>query len=372
MAGSNAYAGAVGALLLSCVLGAQAQAPGAPPGAAVAPGAPPMTGPPPGFPGGPPPGVPGGPPPGVPGGPPDAQAWAGAHFVTLGTGGGPRVQVRRSQPANAVVVNGDVYLFDAGDGVLRQLAAAGLSIPRVRAVFLSHHHFDHVAGVGPLLVNRWLLHSTEPLPVYGPPGTVQMLGGMAAAWRPTELAPITIGGPPKPPIVATIAARDFAAELQSPAVVYEDAAVKVTAVLNDHFHFPPGSPESASRSYAFRIDTKTRSFVYTGDTGPSARVTALARGADVLVSEVIDLPAIERNLRRIPGAPVEAALAHLRLDHLTPEQVGEMAAAAGVGQVVLTHFVPGDDRETDDAGYTRGIERHYRGPVRTARDLDRF
>jgi ribonuclease BN (tRNA processing enzyme) len=364
--------GAVALLAATFVVLATAAAPAAAQGAAPPSSANPA-GPPPGALGaGPPPA--GMPPAGFGGGPRGAGGpqLAGTFFYTLGTGGGPRVQVRRAQPANAVVVDGDVYLFDTGDGVLRQLAAAGLSVSRIRAVFVSHHHFDHVAGLAPLLVNRWLLHSTAPLPVYGPPGTVAMLAGMAAASRPIELVPITIGGPPKPPIAATIAARDLPGDVTEPRVVYEDAAVRVSVVLNDHFHFPAGSPEAESRSYAFRIDTKTRSFAYTGDTGPSERVVALARGVDVLVSEVIDLPSMEAGLRRMPGVPVEAALAHLSRDHLTPEQVGELAAAAGARRLVLTHFVPGDDREADDSAYLRGINRHFEGPVNAARDLERW
>jgi hypothetical protein len=66
-----------------------------------------------------------------------------AAFLTLGTGGGPLTRIERSEPANAVVVDGDVYLFDVGDGAQRQLAAAKLPLQRVRAVFLSHHHVDH-------------------------------------------------------------------------------------------------------------------------------------------------------------------------------------------------------------------------------------
>jgi ribonuclease BN (tRNA processing enzyme) len=80
----------------------------------------------------------------------------GAQFITLGTGGGPVIRVKRSEPANAVVVNGSVYLFDVGDGVQRQLAAAGLPLTSVKAVFISHHHMDHNAGLGPLVMSRWL------------------------------------------------------------------------------------------------------------------------------------------------------------------------------------------------------------------------
>src|SRR5690606_29443332 len=71
-----------------------------------------------------------------------ARPTDGPHLITLGTGGGPVIQTRRSRPANAVVVNGAVYLFDVGAGTLAQLAKADLAPGKVKAVFLSHHHVD--------------------------------------------------------------------------------------------------------------------------------------------------------------------------------------------------------------------------------------
>jgi ribonuclease BN (tRNA processing enzyme) len=305
-----------------------------------------------------------------------AQA-ADATWVTLGTGGGPKVQAKRAQPANALVVGEAVYLFDVGHGVLRQLAAAGLDIARVRAIFLSHHHLDHSAGLGPLLANRWLLGppGQPALAVYGPPGTKAMVASLAAAYRPIELAPITIGGPPKPPFPTSVAASDMPADLSTSAQVFADRCVLVSAVGNDHYHFPAGSPEAAAaRSYAYRVDLCAEagqgSVVYTGDTGPSARVAVLAKDADLLISEFIDLPAMRRIMANVPGAPVAAAMAHLAEDHMEPPAVGALATSAGVGQLVLTHFVPGVDSETDFSGYTKGLV--FNGPVSLARDLDSF
>ena len=114
----------------------------------------------------------------------------GAQFVTLGTGGGPVIRVKRSEPANAVVVNGSVYLFDVGDGVQRQLAAAGLPLASVKAVFISHHHMDHNAGLGPLMMSRWLFDPLPALPVIGPPGTRAMTAGIAVANIATVNAPV--------------------------------------------------------------------------------------------------------------------------------------------------------------------------------------
>lgn len=297
------------------------------------------------------------------------------QVVTLGTGGGPSLRVERAQTSNAVVVGQDVYLVDTADGVLRQLRAAKIQIERIKAIFITHHHFDHNAGLGPLLAHRWLVGNHSALPVLGPPLTSQMVKYLTRAYRAVELAPITIGGPQSPPIASTVNVREFPANPIEPVVVYRDENVTVSTVLNDHYHFTAGSEaQKASRSYAFRFEAPGRTVVFTGDTGPSARVEKLARNADVLVSEVIDLPRIEASLRGSPrdGFPIDELIEHLRQDHLSPTQVGELAARASVKMIVLSHIVPGWDGETDLSGYTRGIDTHFNGPVRLAKDLDRY
>lgn len=297
----------------------------------------------------------------------------GVTFVTLGTGGGPRVQVKRSQPANALVVDGAVYLFDVGDGTLRQLAAAKLPVQSVKAVFLSHLHIDHVGGLASFIANRWVMAARAPIPVIGPPGTDPMVRGMVGAFAPTERAPL--GMPADPPLAATVRPRDLAASMDTPTTIFDDGVVKVTAVTNSHYNVPPGDPSANERSYSFRMEARGRSIVFTGDTGPSVKVEALAQGADLLVAEVMDRPAIALALRQIPGltpAAIDGLLHHMDEDHLTPDAVGRMAARAGVGGVVLTHLVPGLDSETSTDGYVRGLSDQFKGPVTVANDLDRY
>lgn len=298
-----------------------------------------------------------------------------AVWITLGTGGGPFVRADRSEPANALIIGKAIYLFDVGNGVLRQMAAAHLDLHNVRAVFISHQHIDHNADIGVLAINRWLSNIYAPLPVIGAPGTVSLLHDVLAGYHVTELAPITVGGPAKPSIASTIRAKDIAAFTKAPVLVYHDTNIKVWAITNAHYHFPPGSAaQKFSRSYSFRIETPGRTIVYTGDTGPSKNVQTLATDANLLVSEVIDVDMIVAKMTaaKFPPAVLNGKIRHMREDHLTPVEVGKLAAAANVKEVVLTHLVPGDDDETNLSGYTKGITDYFKGPVHLARDLDRF
>jgi ribonuclease BN (tRNA processing enzyme) len=120
-------------------------------------------------------------------------------------------------------------------------------------------------------------------------------------------------------------------------VIFQDANIKVTAVENSHFHFAPGNQAYGKyRSYALRFDTADRSIVFTGDTGPSDAISTLAKGADLLVSEVTS--AEEFKARQIEigrwqamtPQQQEESIRHMVEEHVSPEQVGEMAAGAAV------------------------------------------
>src|SRR3546814_3977727 len=89
-------------------------------------------------------------------------------------------------------------------------------------------------------------------------------------------------------------------------------------------------------------------------TGPSEHLKALAKGADYLICEVIDLARVERLVRAFPGFTPDqlpSLMQHLVADHLTGEQIGEIAAEAEVKKVILTHFSPGSAGETNIDSY---------------------
>ena len=76
-----------------------------------------------------------------------------SRLILLGTGGGPTPN--RAAPAQVIMVGNAAYVIDCGNGVARQLVLAGVPLNALRAVFLTHHHSDHNADYGNLLLLAW-------------------------------------------------------------------------------------------------------------------------------------------------------------------------------------------------------------------------
>src|SRR6202171_1806997 len=96
------------------------------------------------------------------------------RIIFLGTKGGPRVTMGASNPANLVVVNDTPFVIDCGTGVSHQLVAAGVLIPSVKYIFISHHHSDHNLEYGNLFYNAWAAGLSTPIHSFGPKGIEAM------------------------------------------------------------------------------------------------------------------------------------------------------------------------------------------------------
>lgn len=293
-------------------------------------------------------------------------------WVTLGTMGGPVVFPQRSQPANAVVWNGGVWLVDAGDGAVQQLAKAGWRAGQVRALFLSHLHFDHTGGVGALLGLRYQTNARGKLSIYGPPGTKALIDGIVASMQPAAEAGYGLPGVPNVDPADTVEVHELA-----PGETLSIDGATVRVAQNTHYSFAPGSDaDRRFKSYSYRFDFPGRSIVYTGDTGPSPSVEALGQGADLLVSEMIDtaatIAAVRHDVANLTPAQAEAMEQHLKAHHLTPEQVGDMAARMHARGVVLTHLAGPTGLSGKTDAYVAAIRARFGGTIAVANDLDRF
>lgn len=294
------------------------------------------------------------------------------RLVTLGTAGGPLPQKKRAQSSNLLIVRGRSYLVDAGDDVTRRIVQAGADFLKVDHIFITHAHSDHTMGLATLLVSNWEYQRSAPMDIYGPPGTEALVRGAIQYLTPNEEIRWSEGK--RAPMAGVFHAHDAA-----PGVVFQDDAVKVLAAENTHFHFASGSPGYGKyKSYSYRFETPGRVIVFTGDTGPSDALTELAKGADVLVSEVgmpeeiIGLYKKNGNWQKMSPEQQQAFLFHMNQEHLTPENVGRMAAKAGVKMVVLSHLLPSGDPDDDYQRYVDATKKYFSGRVVAAKDLMEF
>lgn len=296
-----------------------------------------------------------------------AIAGAQTRVITLGTVGGPVLALERGQPANAVLVGERIYLVDAGNGTGRQLLAAGLDLRKVNHIFITHNHDDHNADWGTIMGLGWSTGRRADIHVWGPGGTESMLKGFLQYFAPNARIRMADSKGLRRP-------EDMfkAHDIQGPGVVFKDELVTVTAVENCHYHpDADGGARGDDKSYALRFQTPDKVIVFSGDTGKCAPMAEFARGADILFHEVVDLPLIEqRLLASLPPVLAKGLYQHMVQDHTTAEDIGRLAQAAGVKQVVLTHLIPG--RGEPDSLFVDGVRKHFSGPTSVARDLQSF
>lgn len=295
------------------------------------------------------------------------------NWVTLGTMGGPMPRPGRNEPANLLVRKGEAHLIDTGDGAMTAMVDAGADYPDLRTIWISHIHFDHLGGLFAVLGLRLQARSVQPLTIYGPPGMKDIVEGLIAAMRPSARSGFGIPGE----VPIDPAANIHVVELDDGTVVKLDGFT-VRVASNSHYSFTAGSEEERTfRSLSYRFDMPNRSIVYTGDTGPSDNVTALAKGADLLVTEMIDLDdtlaQMNNRVRHISDEEKTHMVQHLSRHHLSSVAIGTMAAKAGVGRVVVTHLAGGGSRAPDaDQRYRDEIQQRFKGQVLIAKDMDRF
>lgn len=291
------------------------------------------------------------------------------EIILLGTHGGPSADPERSEPASLLVIGGRPYLIDAGAGVARQLAVAGKRLTDIRTIFITHHHLDHTAGLEPLISLSWIGtgfsgQTPPPVQVYGPPAT-RFLVKAALAYLSVSERIFRAGIPSLPKAAGMFVGHD----IDHDGLAFQDDRVRVTAVENAHFSHPSYGPDGKKdMSLSYRFDTPAGSVVFTGDTGPSEAVARLARGADVLVSEV-NLPLPPSQARPNAGSPVGRELAeHMTREHLTPEEVGRLATEAGVKTLVLSHLVIGPSPDAAKR-LEAEVRKHYAGRLIVGQDL---
>jgi Metal-dependent hydrolases of the beta-lactamase superfamily III len=273
-------------------------------------------------------------------------------IVTLGTGT-PQANPHAAGPATAVVVGSRVFLFDAGDNVERQLAAADMPANGVEAVFFTHLHSDHVLGYPDLIFTSWVAGRRAALKAFGPPGLKAMTTHLIEAFaddievRTNGLERAMKGG-------YNVTARETRG-----GVVYDSAGVRVTAFRVPHGAWPV--------ALGYRIAAMGKTIVISGDTKFSDEVMRQSKGVDVLVHEVYASSKVDPEETLPSGANWQKYLVSA---HTSDVEIGRIAASANPKLVILTHLI--SMGASDDVMIAAVHSGGYKGRVVVAHDLGRY
>lgn len=281
----------------------------------------------------------------------------GTKLVLLGTAAGPVPGRSREMTSHVMLSNGAAYVLDCGMGVTNQFARTGIPFHALKSIFITHHHPDHNIEYGPLLIVGWIQGLPLDVRAFGPPPLKQMTEDFMRAYKQT----------------VDFWAEDFhmkpltsvdVQEISAAGPVMQDDNVKVSAILVEH---PP-----VKQALAYRFDFEDRSIAFSGDTAPLEAVAKMAKAADVLVHEIMYVPAIETAIKAqiARGWPVtfDAFMEHMKADHTPSEDVGRIAQEAGVKTLVLSHLTPASD-SIDDETWRAPVAKYFKGEIIVGKDL---
>ncbi|HWX46390.1 MAG TPA: ribonuclease Z [Solirubrobacteraceae bacterium] len=254
--------------------------------------------------------------------------------------GGSVPSARRGLPAVLVRRGGDRLLFDCGEGTQRQLLRS-VGLADVECVFITHFHADHWLGLPGMLKSFALRDREQPLSVYGPPG----LGELMAATRfiygrrlPYELTIAELGPGEAVELegyrVAPVPVSHKGASAVGYAIVEDARPGELDPQLAERLGVRPGPDfgrlvrgETVNGVRPEQVVGPTREgrkVVISGDTSPCETLVVAAHQADVLVHEATFVE--------------EEAERARQTGHSTARQAAELARAAEVRLLVLTHL----------------------------------
>jgi ribonuclease BN (tRNA processing enzyme) len=280
----------------------------------------------------------------------------------LGTGT-PLQDPDRSGPSTAIVVNGTGYIVDAGTGIVRRAAAArdngvkALEPTNLRIVFLTHLHADHTLGLPDLILTPWIMGRKEPLELYGPAGTREMVAHILQAYD-VDIKVRTEGLEHSNRTGYKINVHEI-----TPGVVYKDANLTVKAFNAYH-----GSPKN---TFGYRFETPDRVVVTTGDSTPNSEVLQNYDECDVLIHEAYTQASFEK------VSPEWKQ--YRKMFHTSTRELAEIASKVKPHVLVLYHRGNAgcDQARTQDcrdAGsegqMLQEIRELYKGKVTAGHDLD--
>ena len=288
------------------------------------------------------------------------------ELVLLGTSS-PIHTAHRFGPSQAIIGGDTTILVDCGWGATLRLYQAGIRLPSVAAVFVTHLHSDHTTDFADFLVMRWVGGIGAPLPVYGPEGTRNMMDGFRQALSADTRFRLAHHGEKLSPIGTACEVTEISAG-ETPVQIAKIGDIVVKAFAVDHRPVIP--------AYGYRFERLGRSIVISGDTNRCPGLINGARDADMLVCDSMNremMTRFEDNLRQAGNELQASMLLDAHTYHASTEDAASVAQEAGVKHLVLSHVMPAIPNEGPQAeAFAAGLDKIYGGKITLARDLMRL
>ncbi|MCY1742879.1 MBL fold metallo-hydrolase [Ensifer sp. SL37] len=275
-----------------------------------------------------------------------------SRLVLLGSKGGPAIRPGGPWPTSSLLqIGGRTVVVDCGLGVTRGLTDAGVALKTLDLIVITHLHSDHVLELGPLIHTAWTAGLSQPVRVYGPTGTRAYWQGFLQSMAfDIEIRIVDEGRPDLRMLVEVI---EF-----SEGEIFSENGLTLSALRVDH---PP-----VTDCFALRFEDAEGSVVFSSDTVYFPPLADFAKGADILVHEAMLAEGVDRLVARTGnGARLKE---HLLASHSFAEQAAAIAAAAGVGRLVLHHLIPADDPEISEAHWIAAARKNWAGALTIATD----
>ena len=272
--------------------------------------------------------------------------------VTLLGTGTPEASPDRFGPATLVEAGEEKLIFDVGRGATIRLKQAEVPLSDI-TVFLTHLHSDHTNGLSDLWSASYMTPTFRdtPLEIYGPPGIVDLAGGLQTAYK-ADIDIRTLEYAKRGIEFFPSGAAFDATEISREGVVFDRGGVTVSAIAVEH---------GSGTAFGYRVDYEGRSVVISGDTNLSKNLMKKARGVDLIIHEVM---AVDDKLLR--GSTL---LKGVLTVHTTPEEAGSLFSDVKPKMAVFTHIIlMGVSEETLETA----TRKTYSGPLRVGRDLMTF
>lgn len=260
--------------------------------------------------------------------------------------GSPLPDRTRGGPCTLIAAGDSYYLVDAGLDAARDLMLWRIPLEKIRGVFLTHFHSDHIGDLGEVRLQTWVAGRKAPLAVFGPPGVERVVNGFNEVYALDDgYRTAHHGAALLPPDAAALASRPI-----QPGVVLDRDGLKVTAFLVEHH---PATP-----AYGYRFDFHGRSIVVSGDTAPTQNLVRAAKDADVLIHEGLnpEMVGIMHDALAAAGRPRQAKIFHdIPGYHTAPIAAARIANDAHVRLLVFSHIIPMLPNRVAEKLFLRGV-----------------